>query len=781
MAQPANWLWGLVPLALLWSAGNLYLDAAVQDDVSRRAIAVATQAAGEAPGARPVMALVAGRDVLIGGEALSADGAAKAMVQLRGQFGIRRALGGLSQVVAQKPYSWSATRERDAVTLSGFVPDEATATANVSAASAAVPGLRIDDRQMLAFGAPAGFAAVTQKILGELAGLSSGKVALDDTRFCIEGKATTPERFLALRESTASLSQGGFTAVECALEPPTIAPYRWAIEKGVDGGLSVTGFYPSDEARQQISAALRRGFPEPARIDDQTKPALGEPGAFLAKVTRAIGDLARLRSGKAELDAGTYRLSGDGPEDFETCQALQLLIAQTDGPDSVAQASIACPPAPPPMPPLPEIPPLFVPAEPPAPLEPSTPPAPQRGELPSPGSSHASAGEVKAPIPVLAVPQRTVPLQWRAEKTEQGAVLSGLVPDEAARQRVLHSADRGAAAGRVTDRMTGEAKLREAPDFGTATGFLLDLLGRMSSGVVSIEGTQASLSGVVADEEAWRAIEAALRQQPLPGGLTGTPDLAGLGLRPYGLTISADRSGVALSGYLPDEQTRSALLGLLDGSPLQGKVLDEARIVPGAPAGFSGAARVAVTDLLRLDLGTAHLVDSSVELRGLTCRELIKGEVETSAASGLPAAFAGQAEIGLRQTGCVTAPPNACQNELDALTRRQSVLFGQGTAVVVLDATTERAMAEASAILKQCPDVRVTIEGHANFDGERRGFDNVDLSNRRARRVLDEMVMRGISAARLEPKGFGAQRPLVPHDEPEAKAMNRRVQFTVEK
>lgn len=781
MAQPANWLWGLVPLALLWSASNLYLDDAIQDDVSRRAIAVATQVAGEAPGARPVMALVAGRDVLIVGEALSADGAAKAMVQLRGEFGIRRALGGLSQVVAQKPYSWLATRERDAVTLSGFVPDEATATANIAAASAAVPGLRVDDRQMLAFGARAGFAAVTQKMLGELAGLSSGKVALDDTRFCIEGKATTPERFLALRERTASLGQGGFTAVECSLEPPTIAPYRWSVEKSADGGLSVTGFYPSDEARQQISAALRRSFPEPTRIDDQSKPALGEPGAFLVKVTRAIGDLARLRNGKAELDAGSYRLSGDGPEDFESCQALQLLIAQTDGPDSVAQANIICPPAPPPMPALPEIPPLFVPAEPPAPLEPSAPSAPQRGELTSPGRSHANAGEAKAPIPVLAVPERTVPLQWRAEKTEQGVVLSGLVPDEAARQGVLQSVDRGAAAVRVTDRMAGEPKLREAPDFGTATSFLLDLLGRMSNGVVSIEGTQASLSGAVAEEGAWREIEAALRQQPLPGGLTGAPDLAGLGLRPYGLTISADRSGVGLSGYLPDEQTRSALLALLDGSPLQGKIVDETRIVPGAPAGFGGAARVAVTDLLRLDLGTARLVDGKVELQGLTCRELIKGEVETSAASGLPAGFSGQAEIGLRQTGCVTEPPNTCQNDLDALTKRQSVLFGQGTAVVVLDATTERAMAEASAILKQCPDVRVTVEGHANLDGERRGFDNVDLSNRRARRVLDELVIRGISAARLEPKGFGAQRPLVPHDEPEAKAMNRRVQFTVEK
>ncbi|MGH6782464.1 MAG: hypothetical protein ACREB5_10210, partial [Sphingomonadaceae bacterium] len=514
------------------------------------------------------MALVAGRDVLIGGEALSADGAAKAMVQLRSEFGIRRALGGLSQVVAHKPYSWSATRERDAVMLSGFVPDEATATANVAAASAAVPGLRVDDRQMLAFGAPAGFAAMTQKILGELNGLSSGKVALDDTRFCIEGKATTPERFLALRQSSASLGQGGFTAVECSLEPPTVTPYRWAVEKGADGGLTISGFYPSDEASQQISAALRRSFPEAARIDDQSKPALGEPGAFLAKVTRAIGDLARLRIGKAELDAGAYRLSGDGPADFEACQALQLLIAQTDGPDSVAQASITCPPAPPPMPALPEIPPLFVPAEPPVT------PAPQRGELPTAGSSHASAGEVKAPVPALAAPLRTIPLQWRAEKTERGVVLSGLVPDEAARQGVLQTAERGASAGQVTDRMTGEAKLRNAPDFGAATNFLLDLLGKMSRGVVSIEGTQASLSGAVPDEGAWRAIEVALRQQPLPGGLTGTPDFAGLGLRPYGLTVSADRSGVSLSGYLPDAQTRSALLALLDGSPLRGKVLD---------------------------------------------------------------------------------------------------------------------------------------------------------------------------------------------------------------
>lgn len=763
MAQPANWLWGLVPLALLWSAGNLSLGDAVQQDVARRAMVAAAQAAGAAPGARPIMARVSGRDVSINGEALSADGAAKAMVQLRGEFGVRRALGGLSQVVAQKPYSWAASRDDDAVTLSGFVPDETTAVANVAAAGAALPGLRIDDRQMLAFGAPAGFSAMTKSIVAELAGLSAGKVALDDTRFCIEGKARTPDDFLALRARGASLAQGAFSAVDCSLDPPTIAPYRWAAEKSADGAVSVTGFYPSEETRRQAAAALRRSFPEPARIEDQTKPALGEPSAFPAKITRAIADLARLRSGKVEIEAGDYRLSGAGPTDFEACEALRLQIAQADGPDSVAQATISCPPAPPSAPASPEIPAL-------------APPAPS-------AQTNASGARGGAAAPPSSPQVAAVPLRWRAEKSEQGIVLGGLVRDEAARSAALQVARGAAGAAAVEDRMMAEPNLRDTPDFAAATGFLLDLLGKMSSGAVSIEGARAAIAGAVSDEAGWRALDAALKRQPLPGGLTLGPGqaVAAVSLRPYDLTIAVDRSGLGLSGYLPDAQARAAILTVLEGSPLQGKVTDETRLVPGAPAGFAAAAKTAVSDLLRLDLGSARLVDTRVEIQGLTCRDLIKAEVETSAATGLPPGFAGQAEIGLRQTGCVIDPPNTCQNELDDLTGRHSVLFSQGTAVVNLDTTTDEAITDAATILKQCPQARVTIEGHANSDGERYGFDNLDLSNKRARRVRDELVSRGIDAGRLETKGFGVERPLVPHSEPEAKVKNRRVQFTVAK
>lgn len=783
MAQAGRWLWGLVPLALLWGAGNLLLDEAIEHDVGRRAVAAATSVAGEAPGARAIVARVDGRDVVISGEALSADGAARAMAQLRSEFGVRRALGGLSQVVAQKPYSWSAARQDGVVVLNGFVPDMATAAANVAAAGAALPGARIDDRQNLGFGAPPGFRRMTAAILAELPKLSSGKLALDDSRFCIEGRAQTSQDFLALQEAAMRLAQGGFQAVPCGLEPPVATPYRWSAERSSDEVVAVAGSYPSEEVRQQILGLLRRAFPGSVRIDDKMLPALGQPGAFLAKVTRAIGDLARLRRGKVEISDGDYTLSGDGPASYEACQALRLQIAQSDGPDSVAQVTITCPPEPP-SPPTPA----------PSAVFPSLPPVPNLAPLPLPASpaaqavpqpaapdasSPAPAAKPEPALPALPPPP-PVPLRWSAALDETGLTLDGLVRDEAARTALLAQARRLFPGTAIADRMTREPSLL-GEDFEQGTGFALEALARLKRGSVAIAEKALTLSGVAADAASWRALQTLLREKALPAGLTLRPGGAPVLLRPYDLSLAVDRTGLSLSGHLPDAQARDALLALIEASPLKGRAVDATTILPGAPEGFAAAARMAVTNLLRLDLGSAAIADDMVTIRGLTCRDLIKSEVETSARTDLPAGFKGDIAIGLRQTGCVIDPPNTCQNDLDALTRRNTVLFGQGTTVVNLDDTTERVISEAAGILRQCPASRVTIEGHANSDGERSGFDNLDLSNRRALRVRDELVRRGIDPAQLDTRGFGTARPLVPHGASEARAMNRRVQFTIAK
>ena len=792
MSQPGRWLWGLVPLALLWGAGNLFLGEAIERDVGRRAVAAAAAVAGDAPGARPVSAQIDGRDVTISGEALSADGAARAIARLRSEFGVRRALGGLSQVVAQKPYSWSASRQGEVLTLGGFVPDEATARSLVAAGEKLLPGVRVEDRQSFAFGAPAGFGAMAAAMLAELPKLSGGKIALDDTRFCIEGRASSPDDYLAL-QAALSRPRDGFQPVACTLEAPVVSPYRWSAEKLSPEALRIDGFVPP-ATRDQVLEALRQRFPGPITIDDRTKPAAGEPAAFVTRVARALGDLARLRQGRAELDGDAYRLSGDGPETYAACQALRLQIAQGDGPDSVAQLQIACPPEPPPpppppveslMPPLPDIPaPVFLPSElpqapaPPPPVEALMPPLP---EIPTPMFLPSELPQPPAPVPAPPPPPR-VDLAWSASRGADGVTLQGLVVDAQAREALLDAARKRFPSLGLGDRLTIEPHLRDEPDYAAATGFALDLLSRLKQGSVTLSGQALSLAGEVADALAWADLDAILKRRPLPAGLSLVGEgAATIAPRPYILSASADRSGLTLTGYLPDLRTRETLRGLIEASPLRDKAVDETQILPGAPEGFAAAAAMAVGNLLRLDIGSAAIVDDLVTLRGLTCRDLIQREVETSAAAGLPAGFRVDAVIGLRQTGCVVDPPATCQNDLDALTQRNTVLFAQATSVVALDAPTERVIGEAVAILNQCPAARITIEGHTNNDGERGGYNNLDLSARRALRVRDELVRRGIDPARLETRGFGTTRPLVPHGAPEARPMNRRVQFTVAK
>lgn len=768
MAQAGRWLWGLVPLALLWGAGNLFLAESIENDIAMRAQQVAGTAAGSAPGARPVMARVEGRDVEIGGEALTEDGATRALSQLKAEFGVRRVLGGLTQVVAQKPYSWNASIGDDRLLLSGHVPDMELAAANVAAAREARPDLQIVDRQTAAFGAPDGFGAITNLLIGELRRLSRGKVGIDDLRYCVEGVAATPEDFDALLNLPARVS-GKFEAVSCSLEPPTVSPFRWSLEKLENGGLLMSGFRPPGDATARIAEAIRRAFPAPITLADETRPAAGAPRALLAKIERAAKDLARLRHGRAEIVGDSYQISGAGPDDHEACIALQLQIAQGDGPDSVAQASITCPPAPPPVEvPLPEMPPLVLP-------EPVEAQANEQADAPMP----APVAEEAVPRPKPETAQGA-PLSWSASLTDGRITLRGIAND-AGQKEALIAALRPLFPTAAIDDQLQIAALDGGIDFEAATRLALAALAKLGAGTVAITDGKLTVDGMVADAASRRDLAALLSPSALPPALSLATDPAALPLRPYELSIVRDGQSLRLTGQVPDEATRQAIAALAKAATSKPGVEDGTLVVADAPQNFGSMALAAVTNLLRLDFGTAELSREVLELRGMTCRELIQKEVETAAKSDVPPGFKVDVAIGLRQTGCTVDPPNTCQADLDDLTKRSTVLFGQATTVLGSDAETDRVVAEAAAILRKCPDARITIEGHANHDGEHGRCDNLSLSTRRAQRVHDELVRRGIPPAQLSVKGYGVTRPLLPREDRDARASNRRVQFTVAK
>ena len=79
--------------------------------------------------------------------------------------------------------------------------------------------------------------------------------------------------------------------------------------------------------------------------------------------------------------------------------------------------------------------------------------------------------------------------------------------------------------------------------------------------------------------------------------------------------------------------------------------------------------------------------------------------------------------------------------------------------------------------LKGMPARSFLVEGHSASVGKPKG--ELDLSERRAKRIVDELVARGIAASRFIYRGLGSARPLASNGSEEGRARNRRVEITI--
>jgi OOP family OmpA-OmpF porin len=83
---------------------------------------------------------------------------------------------------------------------------------------------------------------------------------------------------------------------------------------------------------------------------------------------------------------------------------------------------------------------------------------------------------------------------------------------------------------------------------------------------------------------------------------------------------------------------------------------------------------------------------------------------------------------------------------------------------------------EAVSILKKNPELKVEIDGHTDNIGP--AAYNMNLSERRAKAIMEYFVDKGVEAERLTTKGFGLTKPAVSNDTKEGRAKNRRVTLT---
>lgn len=82
---------------------------------------------------------------------------------------------------------------------------------------------------------------------------------------------------------------------------------------------------------------------------------------------------------------------------------------------------------------------------------------------------------------------------------------------------------------------------------------------------------------------------------------------------------------------------------------------------------------------------------------------------------------------------------------------------------------------EIAALMKEHNDLKFSIEGHTDSDGD--DTHNLKLSEERAIAVKEALAGLGIDSFRMQAKGMGETVPVSDNNSPEGKANNRRVEF----
>ena len=105
----------------------------------------------------------------------------------------------------------------------------------------------------------------------------------------------------------------------------------------------------------------------------------------------------------------------------------------------------------------------------------------------------------------------------------------------------------------------------------------------------------------------------------------------------------------------------------------------------------------------------------------------------------------------------------------------EKVLFDRGTSDMLSGST--ETLDEVVLFLQENPSVEIEVAGHTDNRG--RPDLNLILSQERAEAVKRYLVEQGVSASRIQKKGYGGTRPIASNAIEEERRRNRRVEFTI--
>ncbi|MFO1148254.1 MAG: OmpA family protein [Alsobacter sp.] len=722
-----------------------------------------------------------------------------------------------------KPYDLAIERRGQAFTVTGHLPTPQAKASLFALLRKAAPDATVADRTTYARGSADAFGPAVQLAAGILTQLAQGSATLSDARLQIVGEAPTSQAYVAAMGALETPPAGLTVAAEIA--PPLARPFLWQAARTADG-VVISGSVPSATARKALGEALATALPG-IKLRDDTTFARGAPAAFSAATAAGLKALADLSSGSVALSGSRLAIQGQAAssEGFARLAEKPLSL-----PAGVAVASLDV--RPPTVTPYGfsadrDGPTLTLAGAVPSPKLKSSVLARVAQLFPGAtlvdklaygsgapmgydaalakalaGLAHLTKGtatvadgvitlqgqaatasdyeQALASLPDppggmtardagLVAPLAT-PWRWSAERAADRLILEGSVPSPQARAALIAAASGAAPGLPVEDRL---AYASGAPaGFETSAPTLVRHAVRLQQGRIVVNDASVQAEGRAATEADKAAIEAALAALPKGFAVQSTLTAPPPAFR-FQAEKNPDAGRLVLSGSVPDDATRQAIVETAKRRFFADAVVDDLKPGPGAPPDFGALASLALSQLARMGAGTLAITPQGLQLQGEALYARAADEIRAALAS-LPGGLTATLAVGVRAaTG--RYDPKACQEQLAGTLARGTILFE--TSQATLDPASTPVLDALAFTVLQCPGQRIRIEGHTDSTGTAEG--NADLSRRRAAAVRDYLAGAGIAPDGLTAEGFGASRPVASNETDEGRAKNRRIEFIV--
>lgn len=365
--------------------------------------------------------------------------------------------------------------------------------------------------------------------------------------------------------------------------------------------------------------------------------------------------------------------------------------------------------------------------------------------------------------------------------------LAGMMPTRDAAEEMIANARDVFPRAAVADEMR-IAPNPPDPNWQLAAMGGLRAMRALARAELTMAGLSVTLSGIAASEADRAAASDLLAGLPEPFTMFADIDVGDVPaptpvIAAYRFGAAFDGQRLALSGVWPSIAARDAMKAALAKARTGLVIDDKTAIDTAAPDGaFADAARgLLLAIVTRADSATLSLEGRTVQLAAIA-RNADAAKALNAALNDIPAAYDWTAEIGVAGQAPATPvssatdrPERACQTAMSAALAENPVVFASASAA--LPDAADALVGRLAEIAATCPEARLEIAGHTDASGN--AAKNIQLSEERAAALEAALIVRGVDAARLTARGYGAARPVAPNDTDAGKAQNRRIEVIV--